>query len=104
MKTDILMNGSMVKKPQHTTTHNNTQLEGEPEPSWVAFFIERMDQRLDANERRIELRMDERLDANERRIEHPSDTIGQTWCRVVFAKTVAGRPSVGNWSPQEKWC
>ena len=31
--------------------------------------MERMDQRLDANERRIELRMDERLDTNERRIE-----------------------------------
>ena len=44
-------------------------VEVESEPSWVAFFIERMDQRLDANERRIEHRMDERLDANERRIE-----------------------------------
>ena len=44
-------------------------VEVESEPSWVASFIERMDQRLDANERRIEHRMDERLDANERRIE-----------------------------------
>ena len=44
-------------------------MEVESEPSWVACFIERMDQRLDANERRIEHRMDERLDANERRIE-----------------------------------
>ena len=31
--------------------------------------MELMDLRLDANERRIELRMDERLDTNERRIE-----------------------------------
>ena len=44
-------------------------VEVESEPSWVAFFIERMDQHLDANERRIEHRMDERLDANERRID-----------------------------------
>ena len=44
-------------------------VEVESEPSWVASFIERMDQRLDANERRIEHRMDGRLDANERRIE-----------------------------------
>ena len=44
-------------------------VEVESEPSWVAFFNERMDQRLDGNERRIEHRMDERLDANERRIE-----------------------------------
>ena len=39
------------------------------EPSWVSAFMERMDQRLDANERRIELRMDETLDTNERRLE-----------------------------------
>ena len=48
-------------------------MEVESEPSWVASFIERMDQRLDANERRIEHRMDQRLDANERRIEHRMD-------------------------------
>ena len=44
-------------------------VEEESGPSWVASFIERMDQRLDANERRIEHRVDERLDANEWRIE-----------------------------------
>ena len=44
-------------------------VEVESEPSWVASLMERMDQRLDANERRIEHRMDERLDTNERRIE-----------------------------------
>ena len=44
-------------------------VEVESEPSWVSALMERMDQRLDANERRIELRMDERLDTNERRIE-----------------------------------
>ena len=44
-------------------------VEVESEPSWVASFMERMDQRLDSNERRIEHRMDERLDTNERRIE-----------------------------------
>ena len=44
-------------------------VEVESEPSWVASLMERMDQRLDANERRIEHRKDERLDTNERRIE-----------------------------------
>ena len=44
-------------------------VEVEAEPSWVSALMERMDQRLDANERRIALRMDERLDTNERRIE-----------------------------------
>ncbi len=44
-------------------------LDDESAPSWVSALMERMDQRLDANERRIELRMDERLDTNERRIE-----------------------------------
>ena len=44
-------------------------VEVESAPSWVSALMERMDQRLDANERRIELRMDERLDTNERRIE-----------------------------------
>ena len=41
----------------------------ESAPSWVSALMERMDQRLGENERRIELRMDERLDTNERRIE-----------------------------------
>ena len=41
----------------------------ESAPSWVPALMERMDQRLGENERRIELRMDERLDTNERRIE-----------------------------------
>ena len=45
-------------------------VDDESAPSWVSALMERrMDQRLDANERRIELRMDERLDTNERRIE-----------------------------------
>ena len=44
-------------------------VEVESAPSWVSALMERMDQRLDANGRRIELRMDERLDTNERRIE-----------------------------------
>ena len=56
-------------------------VEVESEPSWVASFIERMDQRLDPNERRIEHRVDERL-----------------------AKAVAGGPSFGNWSFQKEWC
>ena len=57
-------------------------VEVESEPSWVASLVERVDQRLDANERRIERRMDERLDTNERRIEEvlgsSSNKVGQT--------------------------
>ena len=69
-------------------------VEVESEPSWVASFIE------DANERRIEHRMDERLDANERRTEQ---VLGLHQTRLDKHDTVAGRPSVGNWALQEKW-
>ena len=41
----------------------------ESAPSWVSALMERMDQRLYANERMIELRMDERLDTKEQKIE-----------------------------------
>ena len=54
-------------------------VDDESAPSWVSALMERMDQRLDANERRIELRMDERLDTNERRIEQ---VLGQCLARL----------------------
>ena len=57
-------------------------VDDESPPSWLSALMERMDQRLDANERRIELRIDERLDTNERRIEQ---VLGQ--CQVRLDRT-----------------
>ena len=77
-------------------------VEVESEPSWVASFIERVDQRLDANERRIEHRMDERLDANARRIEQ---VLGLHQTRLdKHDAELSSQTSVGYWSIQKKWC
>ena len=71
-------------------------------------FIERMDQPLDANERRIEHCMDERLDANERRIEQVlglhQTRLDKHDAELSSQRRLAGGLSFGNWSIQKEWC
>ena len=73
----------------------------ESEPSWVASFIERMDQRLDANGRRIEHPIDERLDANEHFRRNDVEQSRQFGDLSSDTSSTAGS---SNSSAQAEWC